>query len=272
MKRIIIVGVSAVLVGICLGIGLFFILNKDTDEEVKIVSRSDKYRLLIDNTKYLKCSQLNNIKYMTGSASFITNDNYLYRISNNKCEKVSDIEIRKYVDTYYVDYYNNVYKLVDGRLKEIDEYDFTDYLLNDEVLFASRPLIYYDIGVKMLNYYVLKLDGKIYLVTLKEVENVDKHYFEFVKEEVYFDKEDIRSYSLGNNYNLNYILTDNNFYIDEVIDKECYSDKNITCEYELKLDNYFSNNVSKMSFIKEVSENEISYYDVYGNYYIIEVK
>jgi len=197
------------------------------------INKKDK----VDNSIGTFNCELGNIIY-TFDNSTIINDGNLYEININQkysddtnCKKISEIEISKVINNYYISSDGKPYVYNDDNLSEAEiNGKIPSELLKDEVIMAYE---YSD-----NNYYVLKDDGKIYKYKYdrKYVFNNGKGTYSYTltKNEIFTEyiNEIIKSFKVSDG-EINYILTDKNVYKRRAINVECLEYADIECIYDL---------------------------------------
>lgn len=212
-----------------------------------------------------KCDTFNNVK-TTFDSNIIINDGYLYNINldmifsnEQNCMKISDVNIVKIIDNYYISNDKKIYIVKEDGLTEYKvDGKIPNYLMEDEVIKASN----YG-NSNEFKYYVLKEDGKIYDIEFTRdfhfQNGVGVYTFNKIKDEVYkeFEGEIIGSFTLSNK-EINYVVTDKGVYTNKVNNIECMNYADIECTYSLIKNTILEEPLENISYIN-LFNNEVKY-------------
>ena len=212
-----------------------------------------------------KCDTFNNVK-TTFDSNIIINDGYLYNINldlifsnEQNCMKISDVNVIKSIDNYYISNDKKIYIVKEDGLTEYKvDGKVPNYLIEDEVLKA------YSYGnSNEFKYYVLKKDGKIYDIEFTREfhfgNGVGVYTFNKIKEEIYkeFEDELITSFTVSNK-EINYVVTTNGVYTNKITNPECMNYADIDCKYELTENTILTENMETINYIN-LFNNEVKY-------------
>ncbi|MBR1376870.1 MAG: hypothetical protein IJ565_03550 [Bacilli bacterium] len=214
-----------------------------------------------------ECEVINEIRN-TFNSEIVINDGHLYKINPNmkysneqNCKLVSDVNIVRVVDNYYIGSDNTVYTY-DADNDELKVYDSAGripaYLFGDDVVMASN----YG-GMNQYKYYVLKTDGKIYKVKFNRefIFTQGSYSYTVISDEVFKEYEDelIKSFNVFNK-NINFITTNNGIYNNKITNMECLEYADVECNLEF----------TKSEILEEFMDN-ITYINIYNNNSVIYV-
>lgn len=212
-----------------------------------------------------KCEEIDNIKNTFDNNVVIINNN-LYNINldmiysnEENCLKMSDINIIKAIDNYYIGDDNKIYTLDASGLKEFTiSGHIPTYMFNEDVLMASS----YG-NSNEYKYYVLKNDGKIYDVVFQRKFNFlsgfGTYSFDIVSEEVYkeLENENIKYFDTNNN-KINYLVTDKGVYTNKISNNDCKIYADVECIYELTKNDILEESMDNIKYIN-LYNDEIKY-------------
>lgn len=193
----------------------------------------------------------------TFDSNIIINDGKLYNISlglkysnEQNCKEISDINITKVVNNYYISNDGKVYTIDENGIKEYhNNGKFPSYMMGEEIVMAHS----YGTSSEY-KYYVLKTDGKIYDVVFDREfhfeDGVGTYRYNVKEEKVYkeFEEEKIKSFDVVEG-NVDFVITDKNLYINKVTNMECYQYADVECIYELSLNDVMEVPMENVSYI-----------------------
>ena len=240
---------------------------------VDVIKEKREEAIVIKELGPFSCEVFSNVRN-TFDENIIINDGKLYNISldliysnEQNCMQISDLNIVKVVNNYYIDSENNVYTIDENGLKAYNANGkIPSYMLEEDIIMAYN----YESSSEY-KYYVLKTDGKIYDVTFGRdfrFENgVGTYKYHVTEEKIIkeFEGELIKSFDVVNN-SINYVITDKSIYINQVSNVECYQYADVECKYELIKNDIMTTPMDEVSYINHF-ENTIKYVTNNVTYY-----
>ena len=239
------VGATIIYVFIILSIVFVDVIKEKKEESIKV-----------KETGTFSCEVFENVRN-TFDNNIIINNGKLYNISlglkysnEQNCKEISDVEITKVVNNYYIGSDSKVYTIDENGIKEYQNTGkIPTYMMGEEILMAHS----YGTSSEY-KYYVLKTDGKIYDVTFTREfhfeDGVGTYKYNVVEEKVYkeFEDEKIKSFDVVDG-EVDFVFTAKGVYINKVTNMECYQYADVECVYELSKNDVMKVSMEDVSYI-----------------------
>ena len=239
------VGATVIYIFIILSIVFIDVIKDKREESIRIKEIGT-----------FSCESFENVRN-TFDGNIIIIDGKLYNLSlglkysnEQNCKEISDIEITKVVNNYYIGSDNKTYTIDENGIKEYNNNGkFPSYMMGEEILMAHSHG-----SSSEYKYYVLKTDGKIYDVTFSRefrFENgVGTYVYNVTEEVVYkeFEDEKIKSFDISEG-NLDFVVTDKSLYVNKVTNMECHQYADVECVYELTKNDVMTIPMENVSYI-----------------------
>nr|MBP3258748.1 hypothetical protein [Bacilli bacterium] len=243
---------------------------------IDVIKDKREESIKVKETGSFSCEVFENVRN-TFDSNIIINNGKLYNISldlkysnEQNCKEISDINITKVVNNYYISDDGKVYTIDENGIKEYhNNGKFPSYMMGEEIVMAHS----YGSSSEY-KYYVLKTDGKIYDVNFTREfhfeDGVGTYKYNLAEEKVYkeFEDEKVKSFDVVEG-NVDFVFSDKNVYINKVTNMECYQYADVECIYELSLNDVMKASMEDVSYInhlertiKYISANKVYSFEV----------
>ncbi len=231
-------------------IGLFVITgcnNTTGNNNPASSSKDENNHNNISQINEIKCDTLDNVM-ITTNEGFMTNDNDVYYVIYDKlkyeqnCIKVNNVKIKTFFkNEAFLGEDGNVYSY-NGKEKMYK----TDLFNPPNIIKKSKDIVKHTYNNNNDGGYFLKTDGIIY----DSNNNIVKS----------FDNERIIDFGVDLLYKINYIKTDKAYYISIATNKnECEEYADVECNYELKMNDYMTDNYDDIAYISDIYYSGIEF-------------
>ena len=212
------------------------------------------------------CDNFENVKN-TFNEDFVISNGKLYTITTTlkfsneqNCKQISDIDIARVVDSYFIGTDNNVYTF-DNETLNLKTY-VTNGRIPEYVMSADVVMAYSYGNSNEYKYYVLKTDGKIYDVSFNReyrfTNGTGSYLYNVISEEVYkeYEGELIKSFTVIND-EITSLITDKSIYERKITNTECTGYADVECIYELHKNELFTESMDNVGYVSTI--NGITY-------------
>lgn len=229
---------------------------------VDVIKEKKEEAIVIKKAGTFTCDTFNNVRN-TFDSNIVINDGKLYGISldlkfsnEQNCMEISDKNIVRVINNYYIDAENNVYVIDDSGMKSYNANGkIPTYMMNEDVVMAHSYGASTD-----YTYYVLKTDGKLYDVKFNREfrfeSGVGTYKYSVVSEEVYkeFEDEVIASFDVVDD-EINFVVTNKGVYTNKISNMECQEYADIKCVYELTKNETLTTSMEEISHINHYGDS-----------------